>query len=101
MKKCPFCLKDQQEDALYCDKCGRPLTGEQKKKWYFRVTTLIIAFVSIGPLALPLVWFNPHLSRRAKIAVTVIVSVATYFLVLVLIESIKVIYTYYHTIFTF
>lgn len=51
------------------------------KKWYWKTSTLVIAVLSVGPLALPLVWFNPHLSRNQKIIYTVIMVVVSYFLV--------------------
>lgn len=54
---------------------------DTKLKWYFKTSVLVIALLSIGPLALPLLWFNPHLHRRNKIVITIIVLVLTYFLV--------------------
>lgn len=51
------------------------------KKWYWKNSTLVIAVLSVGPLALPLVWFNPYLSRNRKIIYTVIMAVVSYFLI--------------------
>ncbi len=51
------------------------------KKWYWKTSTLIIAVLSVGPLALPLVWFNPHLSRKKKVIYTMIMAVVSYFLI--------------------
>ncbi|MDD5258444.1 MAG: hypothetical protein PHD29_00540 [bacterium] len=52
------------------------------KKWYWRKSTLIIAVLSVGPLALPLVWFNPYLNRNQKIVYTIIIIVVSYFLIM-------------------
>lgn len=51
------------------------------RKWYWKTSTLVIAVLSVGPLALPLVWFNPHLSRTQKIIYTVIMAGVSYFLI--------------------
>ncbi|MBI5555113.1 MAG: hypothetical protein HY920_04605 [Elusimicrobia bacterium] len=51
------------------------------KKWYWKTSTLVIAVLSVGLLALPLVWFNPHLSRNQKIIYTVILVGVSYFLI--------------------
>ena len=44
----------------------------EKCKWYFKGSTLIVAFFVVGPLILPAVWLNPHFSRRKKIVFTVL-----------------------------
>ncbi|MDD5491147.1 MAG: hypothetical protein PHV60_00500 [bacterium] len=51
-------------------------------KWYWKTSILVIALLSVGPLALPLVWFNPHLNRRRKIIYTVIIIVVSYLLII-------------------
>lgn len=56
-------------------------SADTKMMWYFKTSVLVIALLSIGPLALPLLWFNPRFSNRNKIVITIIVLILTYFLV--------------------
>ena len=54
---------------------------ETKPKWYYNVWfTLAMLFFVLGPLGLPLVWKNPHFSRRAKAVLTLIMVVYTVWL---------------------
>lgn len=66
-----------------------------KEKWYFKMSILVVALLSVGPFALPLLWFNPRFSMRMKIAVTVVVVVLTYYLIVLAANSIKSITDYY------
>ncbi|MGD0336862.1 MAG: hypothetical protein ABSB18_07190 [Candidatus Omnitrophota bacterium] len=76
------------------------IMGEEKQnKWYFRIDTLVIAFLCVGPLALPLVWFNPRFSMVTKTVITVIVIILSYYLGVLLAASIKAIIEYYQFIF--
>ncbi len=47
-------------------------------KWYWKTYTLIVAVLSVGPLALPLLWFNPRFSLKNKWIWTGIVLVVSY-----------------------
>ena len=69
------------------------------KKWYFKPYAIVIAFLCVGPLALPLVWFNPGLSRRNKTVVSIIIIVLSYLLGILFVNSLKSIYNYYNLIF--
>ncbi|MBM3248755.1 MAG: hypothetical protein FJZ10_05010 [Candidatus Omnitrophica bacterium] len=71
---------------------------KQKEKWYFRTSTLVVAFLAVGPIALPLLWFNPRFSMAAKIIVSIIVIVLTYYLMSAFISSAKNIREYYRQI---
>ena len=77
------------------------MQGENKpEKWYFKTYWIIIAFLVMGPLALPLVWLHPNYNRKKKIVITVITLILSYFLGMMLINSLKMINKYYQTIFS-
>jgi len=66
-----------------------------KEKWYFKTSTFVVTFLCIGPLALPLLWINPHYNLKKKIVWTIVVSIISYILLVVLAESFKSIFRYY------
>jgi len=69
-----------------------------KDKWYFKTSVLILAFLSFGPLAFPLLWFNPRLSKKTKIILSIIVIILSYYLVVLLLNSLQSVSKYYEQI---
>ncbi|MDD5138604.1 MAG: zinc ribbon domain-containing protein, partial [Candidatus Omnitrophica bacterium] len=70
-----------------------------KTKWYFKTSALVVALLCVGPLALPLLWFNPRFSRKSKVVWSVVIIVLSYYLIASLVDALKTINQYYQEMF--
>jgi hypothetical protein len=105
MKKCPFCAEDIQDDAIKCKHCREfldasisPRLAKEEMPWYFRKPFIIFSLCSVGPLALPLIWWRPETSRAWKIGLTIGILVLSWILYQATMESIRSIKEYYKLI---
>jgi len=65
----------------------------EKVKWYLRRTSVITAlFFVLGPFGLPLLYWSPKFSKRAKIALTIAVIFYTSYLIFASVEIARELY---------
>lgn len=70
---CARCGRVLDLSFRYCPYCGQRQNAGTA--WYYHpVWILVLAFVAVGPLAIPLVWRSKHMGTAVKAVMTLAIS---------------------------
>lgn len=96
--KCPRCGWEAAGEAFFCARCGESLAGKPREPWYLKTSVLVVAFLAVGPFAIPLVWVNPRFTAARKVVITAVMAAVTALLVWLMAYSLTQIDSYYRLV---
>ncbi|MDP8259923.1 MAG: hypothetical protein P9L96_02840 [Candidatus Gygaella obscura] len=98
MKKCSFCSYESQDNEKLCKNCGADFAEQQKLKWYFKPSIMVLAFFSVGPFVLPLVWLHPRYQLKTKVILSTVILLISITMFITFIKSVESIVRYFDLI---
>ncbi len=100
---CRACGAPLAPEAQYCSQCGKPidptsaLGPSSKPKWYHNIwVVLLMLFVVLGPFGLPLLWKSPRFPKWAKLALTCLTLLYTWWLVMLTLAAARSAITHFN-----
>ena len=75
MRVCAYCKQSVNDEDYQCRYCAQELGPVENYRWYLSLWVFIPIFICFGPLALPLLWFNPRITMKMRCRLTVLLLV--------------------------
>lgn len=68
-----------------------PEAGKPKARWYYHpLFVIVMLFFFAGPFGLPLLWKSPQFNKPAKIVLTILMFIYSWYLAVATLELLKI-----------